>query len=185
MCKCGLGDLLISELLNIWTWLWQVFAVRSTLQFTWGWLILLAVWMNDRFCNDKLNYMYWCIPLSLITLDFALCLIFPSQSFRLEVGRPFSSLDIGVCCVGLSFFGLCDSVFLVCEEQVSLGGWVWIPLGDKGIYFTGEDECDSQISWGAVCLACVLQLLLRYTAPTAYQNHVYPLLRTFSTSLDA
>lgn len=60
--------------------------------------------------------------LSLITLDFTLCLIFPSQSFRLEVGSPFSSLDIGVCCVGLSFFGLCDSVFLVCEEEVSLGG---------------------------------------------------------------
>lgn len=124
-------------------------------------------------------------PLSLVTLDFTLCLIFPSQSFRLEVGRPFSSLDIGVCCVGLSFFGLCDSVFLVCEEEVSLGGWVWIPLGDNSIYFTGEDECDSQISWGGVCLAYVLQLLLRYTGPTAYQSHMYPLLKTFSTSLDA
>lgn len=123
--------------------------------------------------------------LSLITLDFTLCLIFPSQSFRLEVGSPFSSLDIGVCCVGLSFFGLCDSVFLVCEEEVSLGGWVWIPLGDKSIYFTGEDECDSQISWGGglscICVSVIIKIHWTYCLS---KPHV-PLLKTFSTSLDA
>lgn len=49
--------------------------------------------------------------------------IFPFQVFRLKVGRPFSSLDIGVCCVGSSFSGLCDGVSLSDgEEEVSWRG---------------------------------------------------------------
>lgn len=155
---------------------------RSTLSFTCGWLIL-PDGLNDRFCNDKFNYTYRCIPLSLITLLIFLCVsIFPCQLFRLEVVRPFSSLDIGVCYVGLSFFALCDSVFLTCLRRRCHGEGESEFLGDKSVYFIGEDESVSHISWGRR-LSCICASVIKIYQTYLLSKACVPLMRTFSASL--
>lgn len=103
---------------------------------------------------------------SLIAFLIFLCVFILSSSFRLEVGMSFSGLNIGVCGAGLS----CDSVFLKCVRR-----WCHWEGESEFLFFIGEDECVSQISWGGGCLTYVLQLL-RYTGPR-YQKHVYSLMR--------
>lgn len=64
---------------NLGDGLWQAFAVQE-------YLVHLSVadfasGLNDRFCSDKLNYMYWCIPLSYINLSiFVFPYFLPSHS---------------------------------------------------------------------------------------------------------
>ena len=82
------------------------------------------------------------------------------------MGRPFSSLDIGVCSLGLSFSCLCKSVFLKyvrflrCVKRWYHSREVRMnsPWRIKeGIYFI-EDEYVSQIGVGSY-FAYVIQLL--------------------------
>lgn len=78
---------------------------------------------------------------------------------------------IGVS-VGDSFSGTCDSQ--MCRKSGGWGVCASYLLGDKGIYFLGDDRCVSQMSWGVgrgVVLECMLQLL-SYIGHTPYQ-HVF------------
>lgn len=125
---------------NIWTWR----TIRAHLEWMRWWAFFVQKYsldhlkiadfassLNGRLCSDQLNYIYWCIHFSLITLLGRGCVcawVCLSVHFLPNHSEALSSLDIGVCGVGLSFSGLCDSVFVRCVSRCHRKG-EWIPLG--------------------------------------------------------